>query len=658
MTQEVECALCVKLLQKDLLMISLDQLLVSCLMKILQCLLTFGVFLASGSGWMVLVMDDEATRVISSVLTMYDIMEQRVTLVEQLSKNRQPFREMEVIYLVAPTVASATKICEDFPSEGKSKYGGVHIYFLDVASDSVLGVIQANGILCSKIKTFKEINLHFVTPEANVFHFDMNSALTRLYSEPSDPTCNASIAEKLATLCITLNEFPTVRYQLSSSSATEIATTVVKILSDFKRNNPGFWCHGEDSHQDKERGQLLIVDRSFDALSPLMHEYTYQAMVNDLLPVQDGVISYKSETNASKKVEKQVLLNEADEYWVQLRHEHIAKVIEVIKERMSDIINNNPGAALAKNSGSDMSITSMAAAVKALPEYRETMAKLSQHVNIAQQCMDVFSRTGLMEINQLEQTMSTGVDEEGKEVKGQKLVQMLIDTLVMPDVSKQIKIRLLAIFTLSQLSQRGGGGATAEDRRRLIQAANLTGPEQQILLNFERLGTAMQSSQGRQAAGGLMSMFRGRAAPKHAATPEGEYADSRHRCRLRSLLEGLMEVEGSADALPADQFGTMGPAGTAVARSVRKYGNNSRFGKNSSRSMFQCSRYMVCIAGGVSHCELRSAHDLMVQHSKEVVIGGTHIVNPSAFLKDVASLSSRSAEAMALFEVENPSAAR
>ena len=82
-------------------------------------------------------MDDEATRVISSVLTMYDIMEQRVTLVEQLSKNRQPFREMEVIYLIAPSVASATKICEDFPSEGKAKYGGVHIYFLDVVSHSV-----------------------------------------------------------------------------------------------------------------------------------------------------------------------------------------------------------------------------------------------------------------------------------------------------------------------------------------------------------------------------------------------------------------------------------------------------------------------------------------------------------------------------------------
>mmetsp|Transcript_23172 Transcript_23172/g.33979 ORF Transcript_23172/g.33979 Transcript_23172/m.33979 type:complete len:645 (-) Transcript_23172:383-2317(-) len=613
-----------------------------------------GAAASNGSGWMVLVMDDEATRVISSVLTMYDIMEQRVTLVEQLNKNRQPFREMEVIYLVSPTVAAANKIAEDFPSEAKAKYAGVHIYFLDVAGDDVVMAIQANGVLCSRIRTFKELNLHFVTPEVNVYHFDMPSALTRLYGEPEDPTCPNAIAEKLATLCITLNEFPSVRYQTSSTTATEIATTVVKILTDFKRNNPSFWCHGEDNHQDRERGQLLVLDRSFDPLSPLMHEYTYQAMVNDLLPVRDGVISYSSETNAGAKVDKKVLLNESDELWVELRHQHIAKVIEIIKERMSDIINNNPGAALAKNSGSDMSITTMAAAVKALPEYRETMAKLSQHVHIAQQCMDCFSRTGLMDINQLEQTMSTGEDEDGKEVKGPKLLQLLIDTLVQPNISKQIKIRLMAIFTLSQLSQRGGG-TTAEDRRRLIQAAGLTGPEQQILLNCERLGAVLQqSSQSRQSAGGIIGMFRGRAAPKHAATPEGEYADSRHRCRLRALLEGLMDAEGAGDALPADQFGTMGPAvGTSapVAKSVRKYGNNSRFGKNANRSMFQSARYMVCIAGGVSHGELRSAHDLMTQHSKEVVIGGTHVISPNAFLADIASLSPRSKEAASLFEL-------
>ena len=76
-------------------------------------------------------MDKVATRVISSALTMYDIMEKRVTLVEQLAINRQPFPEMDVIYLVTPCLESVQKIVGDFENRQKAKYGSVHIFFLD-----------------------------------------------------------------------------------------------------------------------------------------------------------------------------------------------------------------------------------------------------------------------------------------------------------------------------------------------------------------------------------------------------------------------------------------------------------------------------------------------------------------------------------------------
>ena len=614
------------------------------------------------AGAMVLVLDDESTRVISSVLTMYDIMEERVTLVEQLVKNRQPFREMDVIYLVSPTVEAATRIVEDFPSENKAKYGGVHIYFLDVVctfssssslltpyqvSDEVTRTIQASSLLCQKIKTFKELNLHFVTSESNVFHFDMHSSLTRLYGEPTDPVCPIQIAQKLATLCITLNEFPSIKYQISSAYATTIATTTLNILENFKRTNSNFWSHGDDGRQDRERGILLIVDRSFDPLSPLMHEFTYQAMVNDLLPVKDGIISIVAETNSGAKVEKKAILNEADEYWVSLRHQHIASVIDYMKERMSDIITNNPSAALAKKSGADMSVTAMAAAVKALPEYRETTAKLSQHVSITQKCMDVFTVNNLLEIHALEEKMSTGEDDDGKQVKQPDLLKQLIDMLIMPDVSQQIKIRLLSIFFLTR-----GATATAEERRRLIQAANLTGPEQQILLNFERgLGaTLLQSTNTRaasgQSGGGILSMFKRKFQAKHEPTPEGQYTESRHKCRLKGILESLMGAEGS-EALPNDLFASIGPFPAAK-------NDQTKFAKNSNRSMYQSSRYIVCIAGGVASSELRTAYELMGTLGKEVIIGGTHLINPNIYLKDVASLNTRSADASRLFEIEFP----
>lgn len=82
------------------------------------------------AGWKVLVMDDISTRVISSALTMYDIMERRVTLVERLQMNRQPFPDMDVLYVAVPTVDAARRISADF-ERGKVKYGNVHLFFLD-----------------------------------------------------------------------------------------------------------------------------------------------------------------------------------------------------------------------------------------------------------------------------------------------------------------------------------------------------------------------------------------------------------------------------------------------------------------------------------------------------------------------------------------------
>jgi hypothetical protein len=110
-------------------------------------------------------------------------MEERVTLVESLEKKRQPFTEMEVVYIVAPTSESVQRICADFDA-AQCMYGDVHIFILSPIPDELMGVLGKAPLLVQRLKTLKELNLHFLASKACVLHGlkrDKNRCLPRSF---------------------------------------------------------------------------------------------------------------------------------------------------------------------------------------------------------------------------------------------------------------------------------------------------------------------------------------------------------------------------------------------------------------------------------------------------------------------------------------------
>lgn len=81
------------------------------------------------------------------------------------------------------------------------------------------------------------------------------------------------------------------------------------------------WSDWRRKTRQKTRATLLLVDRYEDVLTPLMHDFTYQALYFEMPATSPFQVFDYIDSNDEHN---DVLLNEDDPVWVRLRHQHIA----------------------------------------------------------------------------------------------------------------------------------------------------------------------------------------------------------------------------------------------------------------------------------------------------------------------------------------------
>lgn len=573
--------------------------------------------------WKIVIVDNESSTIINNVMSLNDFLEENVTSVEFIEQKRQPNVTLEAIYFVTPKINTIKCILYDI-SLKEQMYSAVHLFFTSgLNSKLAKKLIDSSPI--TPIKTMNEMYVDFYPLESKVISFCNSFSFLTLYNPSCSDLVNSeiyNIAKRLASVCITLGEYPIIRYYLHPSSNSSIRNLCSKVadslqdqLDSYKKLNSKF-----PPQSSRPKSVLFVIDRTFDLCAPVVHEFTYQAMINDLLPIKNGKY-YKYQINNSERTEtKNVVLEESDSIWAEMRHWHIRDAIDKLMADFNKFCSENSSFINQKEA---TSLSDMRNMLYNLSHFQEMRDKYSLHISMAHECMKIFEEHKLSSVGIIEQNCATGLTSDQKVPK--TILEEMVPLLDDSSLSKVDKIRLLMLYIIYK------NGLFEGDLKKLSNHSNLSSKDIAVLKNLEYLGVrVIKPLNDRQS--------RKKPIFETKNINENSYELSRFIPLCKILIEEYINGTLSYSLFPSTKEIPKKTQDTNLLHGSLRTGKPTWAKKNDSVSE-TAQRIFVFIIGGATYSESRACYELSKTHGRDVILITSNMITTKKWFQNLSMLN-------------------
>lgn len=554
------------------------------------------------AGMKVLLLDQETTSILSTVYSQSQVLDQEVYLVERLdggSRGDQLFH-LKAVCILRPTRENVARLRIELKNP---RFGEYHLFFTNKIDDMRLQDL-AEGDYKDLVSGVTELFGDFVALDSH--HFSIPLSRSHLVFQPSAWDFGAfsdavsRLAEGLGSLALSLRRRFTIRYQRGSEISERLASALDHLTSVEERELFDFGNRGREGAP-----LLIIIDRRDDPVTPLLSQWTYQAMIHEILGLHINRVDLRAIADVKPEFAQVTLSAAQDPFFAANQYSNFGDVGMAAKELVE-----RWGTSAQKTEF--QTIEDMASFVEGLPEYTHQQALVYKHVTLMGELSAAVENRRLMEVSSVEQDLACCAPAIASH---HTAVAALVDD---PGILPQDKMRLVCLFALRY--EKDGASATGALLARLasqgVDAVSLAALR--IILKQCSAEKRIQDIFGDRTMGGRIAAL----AKQHLRGVENVY--TQHVPPIVSLLESAVKCRMGDGDYPLASRESSGIIQSKPPKLV-----------------------VVFIVGGTTYEESKAIAELNTMSAKnegwqsgvKFILGGTGVQNSSAFLNDFSELA-------------------
>ncbi|KAF1745794.1 hypothetical protein GCK72_022241 [Caenorhabditis remanei] len=337
----------------------------------------------AGSQMKLFLMDAETTPTVSCAFAQSEVMQKEVYIFDRIENktSSENIKNLKCIVFVRPTAQNIERLVKELQDPRFSQY---YLYFTNTINKYDVKRL-AESDKNETVREVQEVFLDGIPLRKDLFTMNLNHIFDSSFNVKENEA--ERIKSGIIALLLQLRKAPAVRYQKTSSNCKKIADEVAQFI---RRENGLF----ENAKSDTT---LLVIERSQDIATPLLNQWTYEAMIHEMLTLTN---------NRCTCTDQSIVLSELhDDFFAKNIISNFGEIGQNIKALISEFQEKKH---INKNLES---IQDMKKFVEDYPQFKKISGTVSKHVTLVGELSNLIQKHNLLEISECEQTIVSEGDQ-------------------------------------------------------------------------------------------------------------------------------------------------------------------------------------------------------------------------------------------------------